>query len=415
MPFLPMYWAFMGKPEAVRESSKNLVLDELPELVGPFAACAAVFGFGDAGRTSEAVAAAEAGYAIVRRAFGAGHLRFAMADTHIRVLLQSGGVTEAWDVAERLQEEAADLAGDALPYRDGVIGQAALGIGRLDAACTLLGSVVGSFSATGEAVGWRYRYQILHTIALAMCGAADEAAAEFADLTKRRHPSWHCDDYGLGIAHAWVAASQGAVSRAITAAMSGAETARANGQFAAEVMCLQAATQFGDRSTAPRLHELAPLVEGPRVGLAAWFADALHADNGAELAAVSEEFEHIGDLVATLDAAAHAAMAYRRQNLRGSAYGSAARAKALAEQCGGASTPALCQVVEPLPLTAREREIVMLIGAGLSSRAVAERLTVSVRTVEGHIYQAMKKTGAATRDELIAMLPRPSKQLSGSG
>jgi hypothetical protein len=187
---LAVYWAFMGKPEAVRESSKNLVLDELPELVGPFAACAAIFGFGDAGRTSDAVAAADAGYAIVRRAFDAGHLRFAIADTHIRILLQSGGVTEAWGVAERLQEEAAELAGDARPYRDGVIGRAALGIGRLDAACALLDWVVRSFSAAGEAVGWRYRYQILHTIALAMCGAADEAAAELADLTKRRHPSW---------------------------------------------------------------------------------------------------------------------------------------------------------------------------------------------------------------------------------
>lgn len=189
-------------------------------------------------------------------------------------------------------------------------------------------------------------------------------------------------------------------------ALSAAETARANGQFAAEVLCLQAAAQFGDRSSAPRLRELVTIVEGPRVGLAARFADALHVDDAAALAAVSDEFEQMGDLVAALDAAAHAAIAYRSQSLRGSAYGCAARAQALAEQCGGASTPALRRIVEPLPLTDREREIVMLIGGGLSSREVAERLTISVRTVEGHIYQAMKKTDAASRDELIAMLPR---------
>ena len=69
-------------------------------------------------------------------------------------------------------------------------------------------------------------------------------------------------------------------------------------------------------------------------------------------------------------------MAYRRQDLRGSALGCSTRAEALAEQCGGASTPALRQATERLPLTAREREIVMLIGEGLSSRAVAERLTL---------------------------------------
>jgi hypothetical protein len=47
----------------------------------------------------------------------------------------------------------------------------------------------------------------------------------------------------------------------------------------------------------------------------------------------------------------------------------------------------------------------MLIRQGLSTRAIAERLTLSVRTVEGHICRAMTKTGAADRDELAAMLP----------
>ena len=68
-------------------------------------------------------------------------------------------------------------------------------------------------------------------------------------------------------------------------------------------------------------------------------------------------------------------------------------------------TPALRQASESLPLTDREAEIVMLIGEGLSNRAVAERLTLSVRTVESHIYRAMSKTGVTSRDELAALLP----------
>jgi DNA-binding CsgD family transcriptional regulator len=114
----------------------------------------------------------------------------------------------------------------------------------------------------------------------------------------------------------------------------------------------------------------------------------------------------MGDRVAALDAAAHAALAYRSQDLRGSALTCSARAKALAEQCGGASTPALRQGARPLPLTDREAEIVMMIGEGLSNRAMAERLTVSVRTVESHIYRAMAKTGTTGRDELAALIPR---------
>ena len=201
-----------------------------------------------------------------------------------------------------------------------------------------------------------------------------------------------------------MAAGQGAVSEAITVLVSAAERASAERRFAAEVLCLQTATQFGDRSSAPRLRELEAMVEGPRVGLAARFAEALRNGDAAELASVSEEFEQIGDLVAAVDAAAHAALAYRRQDKRGSALGSVTRAVALAERCG-ASTPALRQAAEPLPLTDREEEIVMLIGEGLSNRAVAERLTLSVRTVESHIYRAMSKTGTTSREELAALLP----------
>ena len=238
-----------------------------------------------------------------------------------------------------------------------------------------------------------------------MRGLTGEAAAALAALEDRRHPSWRHLDYEYAIARAWVAAAQGAVSEAVATLLSAAETARANGQFAAEVMCLQTATQFGDQSGASRLGELAAIVEGPRAGAAARFGAALAAGDGAALAAVSEDFERMGDLVAAVDAAAHAAMAYRGHGSRGSGFGCSTRAEALAQRCG-ARTPALGRASERLPLTDREREIVMLIGAGLSNRDVAARLTISVRTVESHIHNAMAKTGTGGREDLAALLPR---------
>lgn len=72
----------------------------------------------------------------------------------------------------------------------------------------------------------------------------------------------------------------------------------------AEAICLQTATQFGDRASAPRLSQLDASVEGPRVGFAARFAAALHDGNAAELSAVSEDFQAMGDLVAAVDASA---------------------------------------------------------------------------------------------------------------
>ena len=84
--------------------------------------------------------------------------------------------------------------------------------------------------------------------------------------------------------------------------------------------------------------------------------------------------------------------------------GSGARAQSLAYACGGASTPGVRLAVERLPLTQREREIALLVAAGMSNRSLAAQLNLSVRTVEGHIYRAMTKTGCSTRDELATLL-----------
>jgi DNA-binding CsgD family transcriptional regulator len=308
-----------------------------------------------------------------------------------------------------VRRQAADLPGAAESLGAAVAGRAALGAGRLDTSCALLEEAAAALSASGHAIGWGYRYHVPYTTALAIRGCTREATAVLDALDKLRRP-FRSLDYERSLARAWVSASQGAINEAITILQSAAETAAANGRFAAEVTCLQTATQFGDRSCAPRLRELEEIVDGPRVGLVTRFAGALHDDDPAELTTLSGDFEAMGDLVAAVDAAAHAAMAYRRRDLRGSALARITRAEELSEQCGGADTPALRQAREPLPLTDREREIVMLVGGGLSNRDIAARLNLSVRTVEGHIYKAMNKTGTASREELAALLPKHVKE-----
>jgi DNA-binding CsgD family transcriptional regulator len=399
-----MYWFAMDRPDAAMQASQNLALDGLPAIVGSETAWALAAIAADAGRTEEAVAIAEAGYTVASRSFDAPHMRFNIADAHVSALVLSGRVSDAVEVAERVRQQAADLPGEAQLLGAAVAGRAALGAGRLDTACSLLEKAAGALSAAGHAIGWGYRYHVPRATALAMRGSPCEAAAALAALDKLQRP-FRSLNYERGLARAWVAAGQGAVSEALTVLRSAAETAAANGRFAAEVICLQTATQFGDRSSAARLRELGAIVEGPRVGCAARFAAALRDGDGPELAAVSQDLERIGDVVGAADAAAHAALAYRRQGLGGSALACSTRADALADHCGAITTPALRQASERLPLTDREREIVMLIGEGLSTRAVAERLTVSVRTVEGHIYNAMAKTGTSSRDQLAALLP----------
>ncbi|MGA9309619.1 MAG: helix-turn-helix transcriptional regulator, partial [Pseudonocardiaceae bacterium] len=138
--------------------------------------------------------------------------------------------------------------------------------------------------------------------------------------------------------------------------------------------------------------------------IAAAHAAALAADDGAALHAASVQLEEMGALLLAADAAAQAATAHARHQRRGSAQAATTRAHRLAQACEGACTPALAALAAPLPLTQREREIVTLAAGGLSNRQIAERLVLSVRTVEGHLYRACAKLGASDRAGLAALL-----------
>lgn len=401
--FLTVYWFALDQPQEAIEASKNFVLENLPEVAGAETAWALAVVLADAGQAAEAAAVADTGYALAARFFDSPQMRFNIADAHVSALLLAGEFTQGLAVAQRVREQGAELPGAAQLVGTAIAGRAALFAGRLDEACTLLGTAAPALSASGNEMGWGYRYHVPYATALAIRGATDQAAAVLYSLGTIRRP-FRKLDYEQSLARAWLAAGQGALTEAVTTVLSAAEKAREKGQFGAEVMCLQTAVQFGDATPAGRLAELASMAEGPRAPLAARFASALATSDATELSVISEEFEKAGDLVAAVDAAAHACIAYRQGELRGSALGCSARAEALARRCGGISTPALREVSEPLPLTGREREIVRLLGSGYSTKEVAERLCVSARTVEGHIYRAMMKTGAATRDELVKMV-----------
>ena len=126
---------------------------------------------------------------------------------------------------------------------------------------------------------------------------------------------------------------------------------------------------------------------------------ALAAGDGDGLSAVSAAYEEMGDLLAAVDAAAQASVTFREANLCGSAQ-TATTARDVAGRCGDVHTPAPSEAAAPVVFTGRMREVVMLAGGGLTNREIAERLQLSVRTVEGHLYRAAGRVGARDRNEL---------------
>ena len=61
------------------------------------------------------------------------------------------------------------------------------------------------------------------------------------------------------------------------------------------------------------------------------------------------------------------------------------------------------QLADAARLTAREQEVLMLMGEGLDPNAIAERLVVSVYTARGHVKNVMMKLGAHTQLEAVVL------------
>jgi DNA-binding NarL/FixJ family response regulator len=260
--------------------------------------------------------------------------------------------------------------------------------------------------ASEASLPWLLPARVLLAKAYAALGRPEEAERVLADAEE--HTGRHMVLHGpqLLIAKSWVAAAKGLERDALELARTAADVAHQSGQYAVEAEALHHAARFGDHTVAGRLAALAEHVNGRVVGLQARHAAAVAASDGRALDAVSAEFEGAGLLLSAADSAAQAAPLHDRAGQRRRSQESGARALRLAVDCGGAVTPAIQFAARPLPVTSREREIAALIAAGLSNREIAEKLTVSVRTVEGHVYRACFKLHVADRDELVKVLRR---------
>ncbi|WP_104780473.1 MULTISPECIES: LuxR family transcriptional regulator AbsR2 [Streptomyces] len=131
-------------------------------------------------------------------------------------------------------------------------------------------------------------------------------------------------------------------------------------------------------------------------GVFARHADALTRADGPDLDEAAAELERRGFLLFAAEAYAQAVRAHRDPR---AARHSRTRAVALARRCQGARTSALSGLVLG-ELTARQRQIVTLAAAGLTNRQIAERLTLSVRTVGNHLYSAYARLGTSDRGAL---------------
>ncbi|WP_433734034.1 LuxR C-terminal-related transcriptional regulator [Nocardia sp. CA-129566] len=333
-------------------------------------------------------------------------------DGMIQVMVRYGDVLALTtigelDLAEQRANEYCEFSSSA-QFLGWAIAKIAGGVvatyrGRFREAITAFEQALAALNAE-TSLPWKLPARLLLARAYAALGDVRQAERVIGDAEEHTGPHMALHEPQRMIARAWLAAGSGSQHSAVELARTAADIAHTAGQYALEAEALHHATRFGDRTLAPRLASLAGRVQGPVVAIYARHAAAFEHSDTHALCTVSVEFENAGLLLAAADAAAQAVPIHDRAGQRRLSAQAAARSLDLAARCDGATTPALASAAHPLPITEREREITALIARGLSNREIAERLYVSVRTVEGHIYRACTKLDATDREQLAKLI-----------
>jgi DNA-binding NarL/FixJ family response regulator len=287
-----------------------------------------------------------------------------------------------------------------------LVGTVEVARGRFASALPRMEETVAALTAE-SAASWNFPAGLLLAQSYCALGHIESGTKILAELHRRVGGHVAVFEPELRLAGAWLSSAQGHVSGAISQAIEAADLARDSGQRAVEMLALHDAARFGDQSALQRLVDVAQDIGGRLAQIHAAYATALLASDAAEVFRAAEQFEAIGALLSAADAAAQAATLFKAGDRR-RAVEAAAAADRLAAACGGVKTPALAEASQPLPLSTREREIANFVAQGLGNRDIADRLVVSTRTVEGHIYRACIKLDVSDREGL-AMVIRQSR------
>jgi DNA-binding CsgD family transcriptional regulator/energy-coupling factor transporter ATP-binding protein EcfA2 len=369
-----------------------------------WAAMSTSWALGLSGRFAESQRVARAGFRAA--ALGdSGPQRFSMGLAEVMALTAAGDFAGADEVRERYAALAAGIR-EAEAIVKAVAGVADLARGNPVAASEALHESVAAML-----MGFPSGFLMLTSALLAQAEAGQQhcdVAASALKLSEGANgPQVTVFLPELELARAWVNASGGQTSTARRHALRAAETARQFGMAAVEMRALHTAVRFGDRSQAARLGELARSLDAPLPEAMAAHARALADHDAPLLDDVADRFSAIGAMALAADAAAQAAREHARAGARARELESSARAHWLAGNFG-LHSPAIDAGTQPLPITDREREIAAMVSAGLSNREIADRLSVSVRTVDGHLYRVFAKLDIQSRDQL-ARLIRPAE------
>lgn len=282
--------------------------------------------------------------------------------------------------------------------------------GDIDAAIAVIDQIPVEPLRTAPYLQWLTRGIAAATVrTYAQASRSHPSAAK--TLAEPLPPNLGALEVWAGSARGWASVAVGDLPQAVHWACADAARARAAGQYLWEIMALHQVVRWGQgERVAARLAELAGIVTGPLPRAYAAHGLAIARRDAVAVEEAGDRFESCGALLLAAEAYAQSTVLHRTADRRRAALGASARADQVLARCPGADTPALAAVANPAWLTGRETEICRLAIAGFASRAIADKLSISVRTVDNTLGRAYAKLGVTSRAELAARFAEPRRQ-----
>jgi DNA-binding CsgD family transcriptional regulator len=372
-----------------------------------WAAVVAIYSLGRAGRLAACQEAAD--QATTARAALSGLRDDRLEATRLLALVEAmsgAGRYEEAETAARGEYEAAvaRVAIDAQAWAAGQLAKLLLGRGRVASAARYAREAATLNRHLNRLTYLRESLVSLAT-AEALLGRPEDAARTLAEIDHLGLARSWWTEVDLHIARAWAAVAARDLSGARAFLSEAVSLGTDVGDMVRVCAALHDVARLGGaKEVVPTLAALVGQVEGDLVPVRAAHASALAGGDAVALQAASTAFEDLGALLLAAEASADAAVAWRRRGEARSAAVDQRRSSALAQCCEGAVTPALGAVESRALLTPAEREAALLAAAGRSNQEIADRLGLSVRTIENRLLRTYEKLGVSGRAKLAAAL-----------
>lgn len=178
---------------------------------------------------------------------------------------------------------------------------------------------------------------------------------------------------------------------------------RSRGYLGIELTVLSLMVRVGDVAAAARLAEVARLLDSGSKEFFVQWSGAMRSQDAAALEEASGTAMDYGFELIALELSAHALKKFHDGGKMQRSRKTASKVEAMRDRMPGLVSPVFRAIDQP-KMTRREHQIALLVAQGESNNSIAERLQVSLRTVEGHLYRTFIKLDIQSREQLAALM-----------